>query len=98
MKRPSSVTVVVIVAILLAGCASLLVHNYLKKQAASQLQRLTVATVAKDLSIGTKLDATHLKLATWPKDGLPTGYYTDTKSLLGRVAVVNFPPETSSPI
>ncbi|WP_243369778.1 Flp pilus assembly protein CpaB [Geotalea sp. SG265] len=87
MKHPNSITVITIVAILLASCASLLVHNYLKKQTAQKLQGLAVATASKDVPIGTKLDLAHLKMVTWPKDSLPAGYYTDAKNLVGRVAV-----------
>jgi pilus assembly protein CpaB len=87
MKRPSSVVIAVVLAFVFAGFASLLAYNYLKKQAGKPFQGVAIVSAAKDIPIGTKLDATHLRLATWPKEGLPSGYYTDAKAPLGRVAV-----------
>jgi pilus assembly protein CpaB len=92
MKRPSSITLITILAFFLAACASFLVHAYLKKQTARKLESMVVATASKDMPIGAKLDLAQLKLATWPKDSLPPGYFTDAKSLVGRVAVKHLSP------
>ena len=87
MTRPSTVTIVSVLAFLIAGCASLLVYNYLKKQTGKQSQGVVIVTAATDIPIGTKLDPGHVKLAAWPKEALATGYHTDAKTLAGRVAV-----------
>lgn len=87
MTRPSTVTVVSVLAFLLAGSASLLVYNYLKKQTVRQSQGVAIVAAATDIPIGTKLDAAHVKLATWPKEALAAGYLTDVKLMPGRVAV-----------
>lgn len=87
MTRPSTVTIVSVLAFLIAGCASLLVYNYLKKQTISQSQGVAIVAAATDIPIGTKLDAGHIKLATWPKEALAAGYVTDARLMTGRVAV-----------
>lgn len=87
MARPNTVTIATVFALIFAGGASFLVHNYLKKQTAKQIQGIAVATAVTDIAIGTKLDAGKLKLATWPKEALAGGYHTDAKTLTGRVAI-----------
>jgi pilus assembly protein CpaB len=87
MTRPSALTTVTVLALLLAGCASLLAYNYLSKQTAQPFQGVTILSAAADLPIGSKLDASRVKLAAWPKEALPAGYYTDAKAVAGRVVV-----------
>ena len=87
MTRPSTVTIVSVLALLIAGGASLLVYNYLKKQTGAQSQGVAIVAAATDIPIGTKLEAVHVKLANWPKESLTPGYHTDAKKLSGRVAV-----------
>lgn len=87
MTRPSTVTIVSVVALLIAGCAALLAYNYLKKQTGTQSQGVAIVAAATDIPIGTKLDASHVKLSAWPKESLSVGYHTDVKTLSGRVAV-----------
>jgi len=87
MTRPSALTSVTVIALLFAGCASFLAYNYLKKQTGRPYQAVAIVSAAVDLPIGCKLDATQVKLASWPKDALPPGCYTDAKPLMGRVVV-----------
>ncbi|HEY3308134.1 MAG TPA: Flp pilus assembly protein CpaB [Desulfuromonadaceae bacterium] len=87
MKRPSTAIIVTVFAFLLAGCASFFSYNYLKKQGSTQSQGVAIVAAATDIPMGTKLDASHVKLATWPKEALTNGYHTDAKKLSGRVAV-----------
>ena len=87
MKRPSTVTIVTVLAFLFAGGAAILSYNYLKKQAGVQMQGVSIVAAATDIPIGTKLDAGHVKLATWPKEAVAAGYLTDAKLIPGRVAV-----------
>lgn len=87
MTRPSTVTIVSVFAFVIAGCASLLVYNYLKKQTSTKSQGVAIVAAATDIPIGTKLDAGHVKLATWPKEALAAGYITDAKLMPGRIAV-----------
>ena len=87
MTRPNTITIVSFLAFLLAGSASLLVYKYLKQQASGQKQGIVIVAAATDIPIGTKLDASHVKLATWPKEALSNGYHRDAKALPGRIAV-----------
>lgn len=88
MTRPSAITIVIAIALLLAGTASFLVYHYLTKQGSKQRQGTTVAVAARDISVGAKLDATNLKSSVWPKENLPQqGYFPDAITLVGRVAV-----------
>lgn len=87
MTRPSAMTTVTIVALLLGGLATILAHSYLKKQTGKPFEGVPIASAAVDLPLGSKLSTTQVKLATWPKDALPVGGYTDLKPLVGRVVV-----------
>lgn len=87
MTRPSTITIVSFLAVLMAGGASLLVYKYLRTQTATKGQGVAIVSAAKDIAIGTKIDASHLKMATWPREALAAGYVTDAKVLPGRVAV-----------
>lgn len=87
MTRPSTVTIVAVLAFLLAGSAAYLSYNYLKKQRSTQIQGVSIVAAATDIPIGTKLDSSHVKLATWPKEALAAGYLTDARVIPGRVAV-----------
>lgn len=87
MKRPNTVTIVTIFALLCASGASILSYNYLKKQSVAKMQGIPIVAAATDIPIGTKLDAGNVKLVTWPKEALAAGYHTDAKNMPGRVAV-----------
>lgn len=87
MTRPNTVTIVSVFAFLIAGCTALLVYNYLKKQTSMQSQGIAIVAAATDIAIGTKLDAGHIKMATWPKEALAAGYITNAGTMPGRVAV-----------
>ena len=87
MTRPSTVTIVSVFAILIAGCASVLAYKYLQKQTGQQSQTVAIVAAATDIPIGTKLDLGHVKLSTWPKDAVAKDYLTDSRKLPGRVAV-----------
>ena len=87
MKRPNAVTIVTILAFLFAGSAALMVYSYLKKQGGKQAEGVAVVTAATEIAIGTKLEPGQLKLATWPKESLPPGNFTNAAPLAGRVAV-----------
>lgn len=89
MTRPGAVAVVSVVALIFAGLASWGVYNYLqqetKKTKVTQTDQTVVA--AADLPIGTKLNATQLKVASWPKESRPQGSYADTAPVVDRVVV-----------
>jgi pilus assembly protein CpaB len=87
MTRPNALTIVTVAALLLAGSASFLAYNYLKKQTGKPYQGVSVVSAAVEFPIGAKLDSTRVKLATWPKDALPPGAFTDPNALAGRVVV-----------
>ncbi|ACH38852.1 Flp pilus assembly protein RcpC [Citrifermentans bemidjiense Bem] len=87
MTRPSAMTTVTIIALLLGGLATIMANNYLKKQADKPYEGVPIASAAVDLPLGSKLNATQVKLATWPKDALPAGGYQDYKPLVGRIVV-----------
>jgi len=87
MTRPSTLTTVTVLALLFAACASFLAYNYLSQQAGNSYQRVAIVSAAVDLPIGSKLDASNIKLADWPKDALPAGCYRDAQALTQRVVV-----------
>lgn len=87
MTRPNSTIIVSVIALLIAGAASLLANNYLKNHSGSQSRGVAVAVASTEIPVGTRLTATHLKLAAWPKEALVQGYQNDVTKLSGRIAV-----------
>jgi len=45
-----------------------------------------VVVAAKDIAVGTRIDANSLKLVRWPSKYLPPGSYTTTQPALGKIA------------
>lgn len=87
MTRPNAATIVAVVAIVIAGSASVSAYRYLKKQTGTQSPMVAVVSAAKDIPMGTRLDMAHLKMVPWPKQALAQGHLTEAKNLSGRVAV-----------
>lgn len=88
MNRPNAITIVIALALLLAAAASFFVYQFLNKQGSKQRQGITVIVAAQDIPVGAKLDGATIKTAAWPKENLPQqGYFSDAKTLSGRLAV-----------
>lgn len=87
MNRPSALTVVSVVALLLAGCASFLAYSYLKKHGAQTAQGATAICSVVDLPVGARIEPSQVKTASWPREVLPRGAFSDARALAGRVAV-----------
>ena len=89
MTRPSAVAVVSVVALIFAGLASWGVYNYLEQEThktkAAQMDRAVVAV--GDLPIGTKLNATQVKVVGWPKESKPQGSFVDVAAVTDRVVI-----------
>ena len=91
MRRP-------IVFVLLAGVAALVaaivVYSALKKRE-SQLQDAMVKSVnvlvaARDLPIGSKLDANAVKLVRWAKDDMPPGAFNEAGPVMNQYIKTGF--------
>jgi pilus assembly protein CpaB len=91
MRRP-------VIFVLLAGfaalVAALVVYSALKKREAEVQQALVksvnIVVAARDLSIGSKLDASSVKLVRWSRDSMPPGAFTDSASLMNQYTRSNF--------
>jgi pilus assembly protein CpaB len=97
MRRP-------IIFVLLAGIAALVaamvVYSALKKREAqieqAMVKSVSVAVAAKDLAIGSKIDADSVKLVRWSKDDMPPGAFTDLGPLMNQYTRTSF--VTNEPI
>lgn len=89
MTRPNAVATVTVVALIFAGLASWGVYTYLQKETVkSKSGQMDVAVVAAaDLAVGTKLNATQVKVVPWPKESKPPGSFTDAAGLTDRIIV-----------
>jgi pilus assembly protein CpaB len=91
MTRPSAVVVVSVAALVFAGLASWGMYKYLQQEtnkskvSSALLDKAVVA--AADLPIGTKLNATQLKVVNWPREGKPQGSFPDISAVTDRVVV-----------
>ncbi|HVA79825.1 MAG TPA: Flp pilus assembly protein CpaB [Candidatus Binataceae bacterium] len=84
MRRP---IVFVVLAGLAAMLASVVVYSALKRRDAEVQQALAknveIVVAAYDLPLGTKIEASELKLAKWSSDAMPVGAYTDPRQAIG---------------
>jgi pilus assembly protein CpaB len=89
MTRPKAVIVVSILGLFFAGVAAWLTHGYLQNElnnvAAVQPRKIVVA--ASDITIGSTIKQSQLKVTTWPKDSIPPGSAQSTESVVNRVAI-----------
>jgi pilus assembly protein CpaB len=97
MRRP---TVYVALAGVSALIAAMIVYSALKRREA-EVQRAMVKSVeivvaARDLPLGTKIDAGSVKLARWSRDAVPPGAFTDTGAVVNTFVKDSF--VTNEPI
>lgn len=89
MTRPNAIAVVSVFSLLFAVAAGWLTYGYLQKEMNSvrsvQPQRVVVA--ATDIPIGTAIQQSQLKVASWPKDSIPPGSAQDPGLVVNRVAI-----------
>ncbi len=79
MKRSSSVSAVAL-AVVSAGCVSLLAQNYLEKKGGTALQEVAKVSEVKDVSAGTNVENLIIRLANPPEEKTAADYYSDTKA------------------
>jgi pilus assembly protein CpaB len=72
----------------MAGLAAMMANNWINQRlgAAEQKEQTgQVVSAAVDIPIGTKLEATHLKMIPLPQESISKGNYTQLDDVLGRV-------------
>jgi pilus assembly protein CpaB len=84
MKRPVAFVVLAGVAALVA---SVLVYSALKRREIEVQQakatNIEIVVAAHDLPLGTKIDASSLRMARWSRDSVPPGAFTDINGAVG---------------
>jgi pilus assembly protein CpaB len=83
MRRP---TLYVVVAAVAAMFAAIIVYSALKKREAEVQQAMVksvqIVVAARDLPLGTKIEAGSVKLARWSRDSVPPGAFTDPGAVM----------------
>lgn len=89
MTRPNAVIVASAFALLFAVFAGWMTYRYLQDEMSSikavQPQRIVVA--ATDIPIGSAINASQLRVASWPKDSIPQGSSEHAAQMVNRVAI-----------
>lgn len=89
MTRPNAVILASAFALFFAVMAAWLAYGYLQRELSSvravQPQRVVVA--ATDIPIGSAINASQLKVTSWPKDSVPPGTAQQPDQLVNRVAI-----------
>ena len=91
MRRPIAFG---LLAVLAATLAAIVVYSALQRREVA-LQKAVVSSVeivvaARDLPIGTRIEAGAVKLTRWSRDSLPPGAITELASAIGGVAKNRF--------
>ncbi|MHC4269369.1 MAG: Flp pilus assembly protein CpaB [Planctomycetota bacterium] len=93
---------IIVIGIGIASAASLLAYNKLQNRPITTIVKkesgdtLRVAVAKTDLSWGTFIDKSMIKMVPYLKESLPSGYFSDRLALEGRVLV--FPLKINEPI
>ena len=79
-----------IVSLGMAGLAAIIANNWISQrlgatESTEQSGQVVVATA--DIPVGTKLEATHLKMLPLPQEAISAGNLTSLEDALGRVAI-----------
>jgi len=97
--RPRAVVVMGVIAVVVAGIASIFLYKYLKVQE----QRVKEAVATKSVvvargavPIGTVINIGHVTKSDWPVASVPSGAFISTDEALGRVSLVTI--QTGDPI
>ena len=94
----------IVLALVIAAFGSAFLYKWLKMQTApkevvkteTETQAVPVAVTTVDLQWGTKLNREMIKTVPFLKESLPTGYYSKTEKLEGRVIIA--PLKKNEPI
>lgn len=91
MRRP---TIFVVLAGLAAMVAAMVVYSALKRREAQVEQAMArsvnIVVAARDLPIGTRLNASSVKSVHWSRDSLPPGAITDPAAVIDQYTRTNF--------
>jgi len=85
------------VAVVIALVTTVMVYKWLQGQQGQEVVSLpvpvvegvSVAIARGDIPWGTPLDETALKVVSYPEEGVPSGHFQDTATLMGRVVLTN---------
>ncbi len=84
MRRPE---IFVVLAALAAMAASVVVYSALKRRDAEVKQAMVrtvhIVVASHNLPLGSKIDASSVKLVRWSSDAIPQGAFTNTHQLIG---------------
>lgn len=91
MRRPALFVLLAAVAALLAA---VMVYSALKKREAAlqeaTAQSVSIVVATRDLTIGSKLDSSSVKLMRWSRDSIPPGAFTDSTQLMDKFIKTGF--------
>jgi pilus assembly protein CpaB len=93
--KPKTAVIIGIVAVVVAGIASMLLYQRLKGQ--EEMMKKAVATESivvanEQISVGGTIKPGQVKMANWPKAELPAGSFTNSEQVVGRTAIDRFVP------
>lgn len=90
MKKQHRTLIVVLVAVITAGLASLGMYRVVQRIGARQAEvaRIQVVVAAQPLAMGTRLSPNQLRTVDWPKSNPIQGAFADPKALIDRGVIV----------
>lgn len=89
--KPRAVLTIGVIAVIIAGVASIFLYSYLKTQEARVAKAVAtrrVVAAAVEIPAGTAIGAEHVTIAEWPEASVPQGALVSTDEAVGRVAVI----------
>ncbi|HEY7728731.1 MAG TPA: Flp pilus assembly protein CpaB, partial [Candidatus Eisenbacteria bacterium] len=90
MARSRSILLVAILLGVIAACAGYLGLRAVARQVVTNTSKefVPVVVAASDLTFGTKLDPTQLRIARYPKESVPRGAYSEISSVAGQTTKI----------
>jgi pilus assembly protein CpaB len=89
--KPKTVLIIGILAVVVAGIASLSLYKYLKGQEAivqGAVATESIVVAAVDIPVGSSINSQQVKMLNWPKSAIPAGQtFSSAEQVTGRRAI-----------
>ncbi len=89
--KPKTVFIIGVLAVAVAGIASMSLYNYLKGQEAmvkGAVATQSIVVAAEEIPVGSSITPQQVKMLNWPKAAMPAGQtFTSAEQVTGRTAI-----------
>ena len=93
--KPRAVIIIGILAVAIAAAAAYFLYDYLRmqeKRVSEAVATEEIVVADKEIRMGSTINGSQLKMASWPKANLPQGAIRTKEGAVGRIALQTIVP------